>query len=72
MVDELTFESLWPHKVVLRDEPETYTDAFAWLWKQIFDQVLDYQVVFTTFGNRTVAFGSDYKQLAMMFKLKFG
>lgn len=69
---EPTFEDGFPVRVELKEDDRDYTYAFAWLHGQIFKLGVDYRDVFTTLGNRTVAFRSTHRRLAAIFKLKFG
>jgi hypothetical protein len=69
---EPNFADQWTIRVELRGDSFHCTSAFAWLWGQILRQNLDSRQVFTTFGTRSVAFNSKYKQMAMDFKLRWG
>jgi len=69
---EPTFEQQWPHRVELACCITDYTDAFSWLWAQILKNNLESRKVFTTFGQRSVGFSDEHRQLAMHFKLRFG
>lgn len=64
-----SFDDQWPVRVELN---ETGSEPFYWLHKQLINKGIDYREVYTTMGNRTVAFKEDHKRLAAMFKLKFG
>ncbi len=67
-----SFDDQWPVRVELSEDVPSHTEAFAWLYGQIFKQHQDFKEVFTTMGNRTVAFKEEHKRLAAMFKLKYG
>lgn len=67
-----SFDDQWPIRVELSENTTDRTEPFYWLHKQLLERQIDYREVYTTMGNRTVAFKEGHKRLAAMFKLKYG